>query len=73
MYVKVTGNTEADLQRAIRIFNKKVKEAGIIQEVYDRREYVKPSLKKKLKKEEAIRRRVRDEKKERNRKKYNNT
>jgi len=72
MYVKVTGNTDADVQRAIRIFNKKVKEAGIIQEVYDRREYVKPSVKKKLKKEEAIRRRIREDKKEQNRKKYNN-
>jgi len=72
MYVKVTGNTEADLQRALRIFNKKVKEAGIIQEIYDRREYVKPSVKKKLKKEEAIRRRIRDDRKEQNRKKYNN-
>jgi len=72
MYVKVTGNTDADVQRAIRIFNKKVKEAGIIQEVYDRREYVKPSVKKKLKKEEAIRRRIREDKKEQNRRKYNN-
>jgi len=72
VYVKVTGNTDADIQRAIRIFNKKVKEAGIIQEVYDRREYVKPSVKKKLKKEEAIRRRIREDKKEQNRKKYNN-
>ena len=66
MYVKVTGNTDADVQRAIRIFNKKVKEAGIIQEIYDRREYVKPSVKKKLKKEEAIRRRIREDKKEQN-------
>jgi|TARA_S200002703_G_scaffold96863_2_gene83691 ribosomal protein S21 len=72
MYVKVTGNTDADVQRAIRIFNKKVKEAGIIQEIYDRREYVKPSVKKKLKKEEAIRRRIREDKKEQNRRKYNN-
>ncbi len=73
MYVRVTGNTEADVQRAIRIFNKKVKEAGIIQEIYDRREYVKPSVKKKLKKEEAIRRRIREDKKEQNRRKYNNS
>jgi len=72
MYVRVTGNTDADVQRAIRIFNKKVKEAGIIQEIYDRREYVKPSVKKKLKKEEAIRRRIREDKKEQNRRKYNN-
>jgi ribosomal protein S21 len=72
-YVKVTGNTDADLQRAIRIFNKKVKDAGIIQEIYSRREYVKPSVKKKLKKEEAVRRRIRENKKEQNRKKYNNS
>jgi ribosomal protein S21 len=72
-YVKVTGNTDADIQRAIRIFNKKVKEAGIIQEIYSRREYVKPSVKKKLKKEEAVRRRIRENKKEQNRKKYNNS
>ena len=72
MYVKVPGNTDADVQRAIRIFNKKVKEAGIIQEIYNRREYVKPSVKRKLKKEQAIRRRIQEEKREQNRKKYNN-
>tara|TARA_Y100001963_G_C6754096_1_gene435799 strand:- start:1064 stop:1285 length:222 start_codon:yes stop_codon:yes gene_type:complete len=72
MYVKVTGNTDADVQRAIRIFNKKVKEAGIIQEIYSRREYVKPSVKRKLKKEQAIRRRIQEEKREQNRRKYNN-
>ncbi len=72
-YVKVTGNTDADVQRAIRIFNKKVKDAGIIQEIYNRREYVKPSVKRKLKREEAIRRRIREDKKEQNRKKYNNS
>jgi ribosomal protein S21 len=72
MYVKVTGNTDADVQRAIRTFNKKVKEAGIIQEIYSRREYVKPSVKRKLKKEQAIRRRIQEEKRERNRRKYNN-
>jgi ribosomal protein S21 len=71
-YVKVTGNSDADIQRAIRIFNKKVKDAGIIQEIYSRREYVKPSVKKKLKHEESIRRRIREERKEQNRKKYNN-
>jgi ribosomal protein S21 len=72
MYVKVTGNTDADVQRAIRTFNKKVKEAGIIQEIYNRREYVKPSVKRKLKKEQAIRRRIQEEKREQNRRKYNN-
>lgn len=62
MYVKVMGQTEADFTRALRIFNKKVKEAGIIQEIHRRKEYVKPSLKRRLKREEAKKRRIRERK-----------
>ena len=68
VFVKVTEN---NLQKAISIFNKKVKQAGIVQEVYRRQEYIKPSVKRKLKKEEAIKKRIREEKKKRNNKKYN--
>ena len=68
VFVKVTGN---NLQKAIGIFNKKVKQAGIVQEVYRSQEYIKPSVKRKLKKEEAIKKRIREEKKKRNKKKYN--
>ena len=68
VFVKVPGN---NLQKAISIFNKKVKQAGIVQEVYRRQEYLKPSVKRKLKKEEAIKKRIREEKKKRNKKKYN--
>ena len=68
VFIKVTGN---NLQKAISIFNKKVKQAGIVQEVYRRQEYIKPSVKRKLKKEEAIKKRIREEKKKRNNKKYN--
>ena len=68
VFVNVTGN---NFQKAIGIFNKKVKQAGIIQEVYRRQEYLKPSVKRKLKKEEAIKNRIREEKKKRNNKKYN--
>ena len=68
VFIKVTGN---NLQKAISIFNKKVKQAGIVQEVYRRQEYLKPSIKRKLKKEEAIKKRIREEKKKRNNKKYN--
>ena len=50
VFIKVTGN---NLQKAIGIFNKKVKQAGIIQEVYRRQEYLKPSMKRKLKKEKG--------------------
>tara|TARA_R100001244_G_scaffold106859_1_gene79263 strand:+ start:64 stop:285 length:222 start_codon:yes stop_codon:yes gene_type:complete len=68
VFVKVMGN---NLQKAISIFNKKVKQAGIVQEIYRRQEYIKPSVKRKLKKEEAIKKRIREEKKKRNKKKYN--
>ena len=68
VFVKVTEN---NLQKAISIFNKKVKQAGIVQEVYRRQEYIKPSVKRKLKKEAAIKKRIREEKKKRNKKKYN--
>ena len=36
-----------DFNKALRIFKKKVQEAGIIQEVRERQEYVKPSEKRK--------------------------
>ena len=35
-----------DVNAALRRFKKKVQEAGIIQEVRDRQEYVKPSIKR---------------------------
>jgi small subunit ribosomal protein S21 len=63
MYVKVRDDSEESLTKALQIFNKKVKEAGIIQECKARREYLKPSLKKRLKREEAHRRRLREERK----------
>lgn len=36
-----------DFNKALRLFKKKVQEAGIIQEVRERQEFVKPSLKRK--------------------------
>lgn len=35
-----------DVNKALRIFKKKVQEAGIIQEIRERQEYVKPSEKR---------------------------
>lgn len=62
MYVKVEGN----LDKALKIFNKKVKRAGIMQEIYKRRHYEKPSVKKRKKHEEAVRRQRREEKNRKN-------
>ena len=36
-----------DFTKALRIFKKKVQEAGIVQEIRERQEYVKPSEKRK--------------------------
>jgi small subunit ribosomal protein S21 len=41
--VEVRGD---DFAGALRRFKKKVQEAGIIQEVRDRQEYIKPSIKR---------------------------
>lgn len=40
LYVEVRNG---DFNKALRIFKKKVQEAGIIQEIRDREHYVKPS------------------------------
>lgn len=54
-YVKAgPGDTSDSL---IRKFTKKVLAEGIIQEMKDKEYYLKPSLKKKLKRQEAARRR----------------
>ena len=56
------GETQKDLQNALSRFNKAVKKAEIIEQVYDRREYLKPSRKKKLKRERAIVKKIRQQK-----------
>jgi small subunit ribosomal protein S21 len=44
-----------DLNRALKIFKKKVNEFGILQEVKNRQEFIKPSAIKREKKKQAIR------------------
>lgn len=56
------GESQKDLQNALSRFNKAVKKAEIIEQVYDRREYLKPSRKKKLKRERAIVKKIRQQK-----------
>ena len=60
--IKLKPNDRAD--RAItRLKNAVIKE-GLYKELKDRRYYAKPSLKKKLKREEAARQRVKDQHKD---------
>tara|TARA_R100000152_G_C6708681_1_gene136700 strand:+ start:525 stop:731 length:207 start_codon:yes stop_codon:yes gene_type:complete len=54
-----------NLDRVVKRFIKKCKKLGIIDEIKDRRHYVKPSEKKRRAKERAIRRRIKEEKKRR--------
>ena len=52
-------------ERFIKRFIKKCKKLGIIDEIKDRRHYIKPSEKKRMAKKRAIRRRIKEEKKRR--------
>ena len=63
MYVEVKGDSINDLERALRHFTKLVKKSDILNEVKNREFYVKRSKKKILKRQEALRRRIREEKK----------
>ena len=53
-----------DMNRALQKFKALAIEEGIFKEAKDRRFYVKPSLKKKLKREEAEKQRAKDFRKE---------
>lgn len=51
---------DGNVERALRKFKKKVQKKGTLEEVRDRQEFLKPSAKRKLQKEAAIRRNKRD-------------
>jgi|TARA_B100000085_G_C18199253_1_gene372983 small subunit ribosomal protein S21 len=52
VYVKVRKNTS--VEKAISIFKRKVKEAGILYELRERQEYKKPSAVKREKRAKAL-------------------
>jgi len=54
-----------NMDKVVKRFIKKCKKLGIIDEIKDRRHFVKPSEKKRRAKERAIRRRIKEEKKRR--------
>lgn len=47
---------DGKFEKAIRQFKKKVEDSGLLKEVRDRQEYVKPSIKRKLAKNSARKR-----------------
>jgi len=71
MYVKV-GEGKDGLQRALRIFSKLVKRSELMQEIKNRQFFLKPSKKKKFKRNEALKRRKREERRLARHKKYYN-
>lgn len=68
MRVDVKGDTKEDCERALKHFTKLVKKSEVLNELKRREYYVKRSKKKILKRQEALRRRIRDEKKVQKRK-----
>lgn len=47
---------DGNVEKALRKLKKKVTDSGLLQEVRDRQEYVKPTIKRKLAKSQAKRR-----------------
>lgn len=60
-----------ELEKALKVFNGMVKKSELIQELRNREFFLKPSKKRAFKRQEALRRRKREEKRlARQRKKY---
>jgi small subunit ribosomal protein S21 len=47
---------DGQIEKALRKFKKKVADSGLLQEVRDRQEFIKPTIKRKLAKSQAKRR-----------------
>ncbi len=54
MAVKVVGTSREDLAYAIKGWKRKVKNAGILEETRDRKEFIKPSVKKRQQHQAAV-------------------
>jgi len=54
-----------NMERVVKRFIKKCKKLGIIDEIKERRHFIKPSEKKRRAKKRAIQRRIKEEKKQR--------
>ena len=71
MYVEVKGEKLADLERALGIFSKQVKKAELMEDLRKKEFHLKKSKRLAKKRQDAHRRRKRDESKAQ--KKQNNT
>lgn len=71
MYIKVNEGKD-ELNKALRHFSKMVKKSELIQELKNREHFLKPSKKRIFKRQEALRRRKREERRLARQKKYDN-
>jgi ribosomal protein S21 len=71
MYVKVNDGKD-ELGKALKQFNKMVKKSELIQELRNREHFLKPSKKRIFKRQEALRRRKREERRAARQKHYDN-
>ena len=61
MYIEVRGNDDAAFQRAMTEFKRRIKKAGVLEDLRKYEYYVKPSARKMLKRLDAIKRKRREE------------
>jgi ribosomal protein S21 len=52
--VKVIGSSREDLAQALKSWKRKIKSANILEEVKDRREFIKPGVKRRKQLQDAI-------------------
>jgi ribosomal protein S21 len=71
MYVKVNEGKD-ELGKALKIFTKMIKKSELLQELRNREHFLKPSKKKAFKRQEAFRRKKREERRLARQKKYDN-
>jgi ribosomal protein S21 len=69
MYVKVNEGKD-ELSKALKLFSKLVKKSELIQELKNREHFLKPSKKRAFKRQEAFRRKKREERRLARQKKY---
>lgn len=53
--VRVMGSKPNDIEYALRTFKRKIKESGVFDDLKSRKEYKKPSIIKRVAKQDAIR------------------
>lgn len=62
MYIELKHDSQKELTYALRKFNKMIRDSGMMEDLKKKEHYIKKSIRLKLKRADAKRRRIRDEK-----------